>query len=70
MTINIDAGTGLLIAFCLFAIIDLCFVGTTMFFVMALVRKLLGEKSVLEEIKKALAALKKSNPRNFIETGK
>jgi hypothetical protein len=69
MTINIDSGTGLLIAFCLFAIIDLSFVGTTMFFVVSLVKKLLGEKSILEEIKKILSTLKKDNPRNFIERG-
>jgi hypothetical protein len=59
----------LTIAFIFFAIIDLIFVGTTTFFVVKLVTKVLNEKSVLEEIRKILSSLKKSNPRDFIERG-
>lgn len=47
-------GLGLLIAFIIFAIIDLSFVGTTMYFVVKLVKKLLREKFILDEIMKAL----------------
>lgn len=46
-------------AFIIFAAIDLCFVGTTMFFVIKLVRRLLGNKSVLDEIMKAVTKLGK-----------
>jgi len=60
----------LTIAFIIFAIIDLTFVGTTTFFVVKLVTKVLNENSVLEEIRKILTTLKKNNSRNFIETGK
>jgi len=60
----------LTIAFIVFALVDLTFVGTTTFFVVKLVKKVLNEKSVLEEIRKALNTLKKNNPRDFIETGK
>ena len=60
----------LTIAFIFFAIIDLIFVGTTTFFVVKLVTKVLNEKSILEEIRKILSSLKKNNPRDFIETGK
>jgi hypothetical protein len=59
----------LTVAFIVFALIDLTFVGTTTFFVVKLVKRILDEKSVLEEIKKALIALKKSNPRDFIVKG-
>jgi uncharacterized protein YneF (UPF0154 family) len=59
----------LTIAFIVFALVDLTFVGTTTFFVVKLVKKVLNEKSVLEEIRKALNTLKKNNPRNFIERG-
>ena len=59
----------LTIAFIFFAIIDLIFVGTTTFFVVKLVTKVLNEKSILEEIRKILSSLKKNNPRDFIEKG-
>jgi hypothetical protein len=59
----------LFIACVLFFVIDLCFVGTTMFFVVKLVRRVLNEDSILEEIKKILNGLKKKDIRNFIERG-
>lgn len=59
----------LTVAFIVFAIVDLTFVGTTTFFVVKLVTKVLNENSVLEEIRKILASLKKNNPRDFIEKG-
>lgn len=54
---ELNYGLGLLIAFIAFAVIDLSFVGTTMYFVIKLVKKLLNEKPVLEEITKALKRL-------------
>jgi lysophospholipase L1-like esterase len=59
----------LTVAFIVFGVIDLIFVGTTTFFVVKLVTKVLNEKSILEEIRKILSTLKKDNPRNFIERG-
>lgn len=59
----------LTIAFIFFAVIDLIFVGTTTFFVVKLVTKVLNETSILEEIRKILSSLKKNNPRDFIERG-
>jgi len=46
-------------AFIVFAAIDLTFVGTTMFFLIKLVKKLLGERTVLAEIMKAVDKLGK-----------
>jgi hypothetical protein len=60
----------LFIACVLFFVIDLCFVGTTMFFVVKLVRRVLNEDSILEEIRKILDRLPKRDIRNFIEKGK
>jgi len=56
----------LFIACVIFFVIDLCFVGTTTVFVVKLVRKILNEKSMLEEIKKIINT--KYN-RDFIEKG-
>jgi hypothetical protein len=58
----------LLIVFTAFAIIDLTFVGTTTYFVVKLVKKILKEKDILEKITEILDNFKKSN-RNFIEKG-
>jgi hypothetical protein len=58
----------LLIVFTIFAVIDLIFVGMTTFFVVKLVKKLLKEKSILEQVTDLFEKLKKSD-RNFIEQG-
>jgi hypothetical protein len=58
----------LLIVFTIFAVIDLIFVGMTTFFVVKLVKELLKEKSILEQVTDLFEKLKKSD-RNFIEQG-
>ena len=50
---------GLLIAFIIFAVIDLTFVGTTTFFLVKLVKKLLNEKTILDEIVKLLKKIRR-----------
>jgi hypothetical protein len=64
-----NPGLGLFIAFCIFAFIDLCFVGTTMFFVVLLVQKMLGDEQILGELKKIADMLSKKDTRKFIEKG-
>lgn len=59
----------LLIAFIVFGVIDLTFVGTTTFFVVLLVKKMLGDEEILKELKKIASMLSKKDNRNFIEKG-
>jgi hypothetical protein len=54
---------GLLIAFCIFAAIDLCFVGTTSYFVTKLVKRLLQEKDVFEQIVTLLTSISKKGKK-------
>jgi hypothetical protein len=49
----------LTIAFIIFAAIDLTFVGTTTFFVVLLVKKMLGDELILAELKKIVEILGK-----------
>jgi hypothetical protein len=60
---------GLLIAFIIFGVIDLTFVGTTTFFVVLLVKKMLGDEQILNELKKIAEMLSKKDKRNFIVKG-
>jgi len=58
----------LFIACVTFFVIDLTFVGTTTYFVVKLVKRLLREKDLLEKVMEAIDNIKKDN-RNFIEKG-
>jgi hypothetical protein len=60
---------GLLIAFIIFGVIDLTFVGTTTFFVVLLVKKMLGDEQILNELKKIADMLSKKDKRDFITKG-
>jgi len=60
---------GLLIAFIIFGVIDLTFVGTTTFFVVLLVKKMLGDEQILNELKKIAEMLGKKDKRDFIAKG-
>ena len=57
----------LTMAFIIFGVIDLTFVGTTTFFVVLLVKKMLGDEEVLQELKKIADLLGKKDIRKFIE---
>jgi len=58
---------GLFIAFMIFGIVDLIFVGTTTFFVVLLVKKMLGDEQILNELKKIADMLSNKDNRKFIE---
>lgn len=58
----------LFIACITFFIIDLTFVGTTTYFVVKLVKKLLKEKDILEKVTEIIENLNKDK-RDFIEKG-
>ena len=59
----------LFVAFVVFGVIDLTFVGTTTFFVVLLVKKMLGDEQILNELKKIAEMLTKKDKRNFIVKG-
>jgi hypothetical protein len=52
-----------------FFVIDLTFVGTTTYFVVRLVKKLLKERDIMDRIIELLGNINKKDNRNFIEKG-